>query len=599
MSGAPHGDVPTLREAWRYLLRLASLTRSYWPLLVRDLLIGLALGLVSMITPYLSKMLIDDVYPTGDAQLMHVLVGLMVAVSLSTVMIGALRGYFSQVVTARLQAAAGLMFFNHLLHLPIGFYDRHQVGEVSSRFQDLRGSLGALFRALETVFLRGAYVVLVPPILFWFSWKLALLSLLTIPFTTATVALSGQWLRRQWKDAAEANADLSAYQFEVLSHVRTLKAMGLEGQLYRFTRDRAEGAIGHQLRAGALSTLVNMLNGVIRAMGTGVYTWFGWTLIVTGEITLGTFMAFSAYRGYLTGPMNQLTGFVVGLQRTAVSFARLYEYLDEAPEQEPARAYGRPRPVKRVLLGKVELEGVSFRYDQGPFALEGVDLTIPAGMVVSVVGPSGAGKSSLLQLLCRMRGPSIGRVLFDGLPATSFDLSDVRRQCAVVWQDPALLRGTLLENLTLGREIPRREVDRAVATCQLELLASQLPDGLDSSVGEWGATLSGGQRQRVAIARALLRDTPLLLLDEATSNVDPGTEHKILEAVFSQRGRQTIVYVTHRIQSALLADRVAVFDMGRLVGFDTHDRLLLRCEPYHRLAGEGLRAQPDAVAYGL
>jgi ABC-type multidrug transport system fused ATPase/permease subunit len=192
-------------------------------------------------------------------------------------------------------------------------------------------------------------------------------------------------------------------------------------------------------------------------------------------------------------------------------------------------------------------------------------------------------------------------VFIDGSPVTAMPLTDLRRQVSVVWQEFALMQGTVWENLTLGTEAPTRErVDDAVRLCRLDSLVAELPEGYETNVAEWGATLSGGQRQRMAIARALVRDTPVLLLDEATSNVDMQTETEILRDLFARVEGKTVIFVTHRVQTAALADQICVIDAGRVAGVGTHADLLRDCEPYRLLHGGGtpdegrrLRAVPQ------
>jgi ABC-type multidrug transport system fused ATPase/permease subunit len=334
-----------------------------------------------------------------------------------------------------------------------------------------------------------------------------------------------------------------------------------------------------------------------------LFTWFGWTLILRGELTLGAYIAFTAYQGYLVGPLNQFASLFVSLQQTAVTFGRAFEYLDEPTEQDPAIAFAAPPPIRHRLHGALELKGVSFGYTPATPVLHEIDLGISAGDVLAVVGPSGAGKSSLFRLLCRMEDPDAGTIHADGIPLTTLSLPDLRRQVAVVWQEVALTRGTIRDNLTLGAESPgEAAVEDVVRACRLEELIAGLPDGYETPVAEWGASLSGGQRQRIAIARALLRDTPILLLDEATSNLDVETEAAVIRALFARVPRRTLVFATHRLATAELADRIAVLDQGRLVGLGTHAELLNECPLYRDLHGQrrapALARRPPVPAAG-
>ncbi|HEV7586966.1 MAG TPA: ABC transporter ATP-binding protein, partial [Longimicrobium sp.] len=317
--------------------------------------------------------------------------------------------------------------------------------------------------------------------------------------------------------------------------------------------------------------------------------------------TLGTYIAFTAYMGYLYNPLQQITGLFSDFQQTAVNLGRMFEYLDSPVEQDPAGAYLPPAPVTHVIEGDVRLRDLSFGYSEEKRVLHDVNLHFPRGTITAVVGPSGAGKSSLLRLITRMEEPDAGQVFVDGSPVTAMPLADLRRQVSVVWQEFGLMQGTVWENLTLGTDAPTRaRVDDAVRLCRLDGLVAELPNGYETSVAEWGATLSGGQRQRMAIARALVRDTPVLLLDEATSNIDMQTETEILRDLFARVGGKTVIFVTHRVQTAALADQICVIDAGRVVGVGTDAELMRDCEPYRLLHGgagpdEGrlLRAVPQ------
>jgi len=594
-------EIPPLREAFQQFLRLLRLIRGYWGPLIKGMLLGLVLGLFGMVTPYLSKLLIDEVYPTRNITLMQVLVAGILVVAVAQAVMGAIRSYFTSYTTSHLSNATSLLFFNHLQHLRTRFFDEHRVGEILSRFADVRNSLGSVSRVFETLFVNGVYLLLVPPFLFVLQWKLAIVSLITIPLTVLITTASARLLRRFWKKSAEAYADLGAFQVEVLSHIRTLKAMSLEHSVYERARDQIQTALQVQLKAGGLSQVFGTLNAVVRALGTAVFTWYAWTLIVKGEMTLGTYIAFTAYNGYLYNPLQQITGLFSDFQQTAVNLGRMFEYLDSPVEQDPAGAYEAPGPISHRIEGDVRLRDLGFGYSAEKRVLHDVNLHFPRGTVTAVVGPSGAGKSSLLRLVTRMEEPDAGQVFVDGTPVTSFSLSDLRRQVSVVWQEFALMQGTVWENLTLGTENPTHEaVDDAVRLCRLDGLIASLPDGYETNVAEWGATLSGGQRQRMAIARALVRDTPVLLLDEATSNVDMQTETEILRDLFARVEEKTVIFVTHRVQTAALADQICVIEGGRVAGVGTHAELMRDCEVYRLLHGgagpdEGrlLRAVPQ------
>ncbi len=580
--------IPPIREALQQLTRLMRLIRPYWGSLAKGMVLQLVLGTLGMATPYLSKLLIDEVYPSRNVSLMNLLVLGILAVTVGQALLGAVRGYFTAYTTSHLGSATTLLFFNHLQHLRVRFFDDHRVGEIMSRFTDVRSSLASVSRIFETVFVSGAYVLLVPPFLFLLQWKLAIVALITIPVTSVTSTVLVRIVRKLLKRTAEAYADLSAYQMEVLSHIRTMKTLSVENTVYERTRQQTGEAMKVQLRVAWIGEMFRALNGIIRALGTALFTWYGWTLILRGEMSLGDFIAFSTYIGFLIGPLQLLSGLIPDLQQTAVYLGRMFEYLDLPVEQDPARAYLAAPPIVHRIEGDIRFQGVAFGYAPENRVLHDMTLRFPRGRVSAVVGPSGAGKSSLLRLITRMETPDSGRIFLDGVPIEEMSVPDVRRQMSVVWQELSLMEGTIWDNLVMGTPgATRARVEEAVRLCRLDVVIADLPKGYATNVAEWGATLSGGQRQRVALARALIRDAPVLLMDEATSNVDLQTETEILRDLLTRLDGKTIIFVTHRVQTAAIADHIVVIEKGRVHSSGTHDELMENSELYRLLHGGG------------
>ncbi|HVG43105.1 MAG TPA: ABC transporter ATP-binding protein [Longimicrobium sp.] len=572
---------------------MVRLIRPYWSALFKGMVLAVALGVLGLLPPYLGKLLIDEVYPSHNVTLLHLLVLGMLMVSVASAVMSGIRFQFSAYTAARLGNATSLLFFNHLLHLRVRFFDEHRVGEISSRFSDVRNVLNTIARVFETVFVNGAYLLLVPPFMFLLQWKLAVISLVTIPVTVAITAASGRVLRRYWKRTAEAYAELGAMQVEVLSNIRSLKTLAMEPEVYGKASRAVQGALAVQLKAGGYSQVFNTLNAVVSALGTAVFTWYAWTLILADQMTIGDYFAFTAYVGYLLGPLMQITGLFNEFQQSAVNLGRMFEYLDQPVEQDPTLAYEPPPPIATVIEGDVEMRGVGFGYAAGREVLHDVNVRFPRGRITSIVGPSGAGKSSLLRLVLRLEEPDHGEVRMDGRPISEISLPDLRRQVSVLWQEVGLMRGTLWENLTLGADDPSElRVDDAVRLCRLDELVAGLPQGYETPVGEFGATLSGGQRQRLALARAIIRDAPVLLLDEATSNVDMSTEGEILRDLFARMQGKTVIFVTHRVPTAAMADQVVVVAEGRVVAAGTHAELMQESEVYRQLQGGGVENAP-------
>lgn len=595
--GAMQEAPPSLRQSARYLAALLRLLRPAWGSLARGALLGPVITLLCLIPPFLTRLLFDHVSSPRDLDLLHVLVVSILAASVAAALAEALLGYYSAYLTLKLESSAALYLFNHLQHLPDRFFSRRQVGELTSRFEDAKAGMSLVLGFLRLAFSQVTFLVVIPFTLASLHWELALAALASLPFVVAVPLVMGRAMGHAWQEVMSVHGSLSALQVETLRQSRTTKVLALEPFIYRRAAGLMRAVLRAHLRAHGVERMLRLFERTVEAAQTALFTWLGWRLILQGKLTLGGFVAFIAYAAYLRGPVIEIIAFITSVHQRGIHLLRFFEYLQETPEQDPARALVLPAPVSRRLEGGVELEGVSFGYAPGQDVLRDVSARIEPGAVVTIVGASGSGKTTLARMLTRLEEPGQGRVLYDGHDARTLELSELRRQLAVVWQDVELYHGTLRENLTLGLDAVSDEALRStVRLCGLESVLAALPQGYDTPVAEAGASLSGGQRQRLALARAVLRDAPVLLLDEATSQLDVETEATIVRALLArarERG-QTVLFITHRLANAPLADEVWLLAEGQLVGRGPHAELLARCAPYQRLFRAGV-GEADAA----
>jgi ABC-type bacteriocin/lantibiotic exporter with double-glycine peptidase domain len=561
----PARELPGLRESFARFGRAAVLLRPYWRSYLKLGAGAAGLALVGLVGPLLTKLLVDRVYPTHDVTLLGVVVAAILIQSLFSNLIGAVRGYYAQVVGAHVQADTTVFLVNHLQHLPLRFFEGMPVGDVLSRFGDLRAALGSVSSLFNVALFRVIYLVLIPPVLLIMSWRLTLVALATIPVTTGLSVLVARALRRRWKLVAEANADVQALNVETLSHIRTLK--GLELFTLGRTMGAATGARDETVGAARLTTVLGVVTTVVRALGTAVYTYVGWSYVLGGALTLGSLLAFSAYLGLVQAPLAQFASTISQFQRTAVTLDRIFELLDEPTETDPAALFNTESVAQPLHFdGSVHVRDVRLRYPGGPFTLDIPGLDFPAGTVTGIIGESGSGKSTLLRLVAALDFPDTGEIRYGECTRKTASLTAIRSAVAVAWQTPELLRGTLRENIDLGvSEGARDRLTEVLRVCQLEGLIRSLPDGLDTYVAEWGATLSGGQQQRLSLARALMRDARVTLLDEVTSNLDPDTEDALMPALLEYLRGRTVVVVSHRPTTIKHVDRVIKMVDGRVV----------------------------------
>lgn len=574
----------SLSESFASLLRLLQLLRRYWSGMARNVVLGVALAALGLLLPLITRALVDNVYPNRDTSLLLILTIGIVAVATGSAFVTAIRSNLAQRISAEMTGALSLLYFNHVQHLPLAFFDRGRVGEITSRQSDIRTAVATLTKVFETVLVSGTYLLAVPPLLLMVNWKLSLLSLLSTPLTSIISVAGGRLLRRHWQAGAEASAQLNATQVDAFTQIRSIKLAGAESAMYHRIADATQEATTLQLRAGRLSSRISFANAIVRALGTALCTWYGWTLILRAELSLGDFLLFGAYLGFMTHPVGEFASLFSDIQRASTSLRRLFEYLDLLPELDPTHSFREIPASITPLAGALEVRAASLTYPSGLRALSELDVAFPCGSATAVVGPSGAGKSSLIRLLAGLDVPLDGEVLLGGRSLRDIDLRSLRSHMAVVWQEAGMVRGTIEDNLTLGaRNVTPAQLAEVMRVCRLEDLVASLPRGLRADVSEGGVSLSAGQRQRLALARALLRGARILLLDEATSNIDVVVESEILRDIVQGRGDRTIVFVTHRIVSAQLADRICVMNRGTVLSVASHEQLLESCVEYQLL----------------
>jgi ABC-type bacteriocin/lantibiotic exporter with double-glycine peptidase domain len=578
---------PNLSETASLFLQLFRLVKPYHKYIVKGMIIGPIIGLLSIAPPYFTKLLFDRVAENYDVSLMMLLVAGIVAFSITSAISEAVLHYYSSYLNIKLENTTQLLFFNHIQHLPFSFFYKRQVGEISSRFQEIKSALGSVHAFLDVVIGQGIYLLLVPPFLFFLNWKLALVALIAVPFSTLAIYWMSKKLRASWQSVIESHAEVEASQLEMLNQIVTVKVLQLERPLYQKTSSQLTNVLGAHMRAQSLTVFLMIFDKCINILNIGLFTWLGWHFILKGEMSLGDYVAFAAYVGYLRNPIMEMINLFTNFQQWAIHLKRIFDYLNLTPEQDPNTAISPTSlPSQPLLSRKLRLNNVSYQYQAEKIALKNITLEINKGEVIALIGGSGSGKSTLLRLLTCIEQGHSGEILFDERNIEDIPLFDLRAQLGVVWQDVELFQGTLRENLTIGMaSVEQQWLEEIVELCKLTELITSLPQGYDTFVAERGVTLSGGQRQRVALARALIRKTPLLVLDEAMSNLDVETEAAIITNLFAhaRRHHQTILFVTHRLLTAAQTDRIYLFDSGRILDCGTHEELIINSPQYQKL----------------
>jgi len=477
-------------------------------------------------------------------------------------------------------------FYGHLQRLELGFFDGQQTGQLMSRATvDLQAIRFFLGYGLIFITQNLLTIVLASAVMFALEPWLALIALAPAPFVIYASSRYNRVSRPAVQEVQQRLAELTAEAEESISGIRIVKAFAREEhQLHRFRR-AVTRVFDQSVYSTRLQAVFSPLLGLLPQFGIALVLLVGGRQVIAGSLSLGAFTAFYVYVVMLAAPMRML-GMTLGMaQRAIASGNRLFEVLDREPQIESAPG----APALPAGDGRVEMRGVTLRYDGAAPALTGVDLDVEAGHTVALVGPSGSGKTSLVALIARLYDASEGSVLVDGVDIRTVDVASLRSQVAFVADDSFLFSASVAENIAYARpQASREEIEVAARRAQADEFIRDLPGGYDTTVGERGLTLSGGQRQRVAIARALLADPRILILDDATSAVDATTEAAIKEGLREAMAGRTTFIIAHRLSTVSLADEVVVMDSGQIVDRGTHEELLEGCGFYREIAEHGL-----------
>lgn len=462
-----------------------------------------------------------------------------------------------------------------LHRMPLGFHRNEGVGAIMTRLdRGIQGFIGAVTQILFNIFPALLYLGLSVFLMWTLDWRLAVIVLLFVPLPAAIAALAGPEQTRRERNLLDRWAKIYSRFNEVLSGIVTVRSFSMEDvEKKRFlSQVRSANAVvvrGVGIDAG-LGLATNLVVTAARLTALAV----GGLLILRGQITLGTLIAFLGYVGGLFGPVQGLTGIYQTIQRAYVSLEDIFAILDV---QETLGDDPRAVDVAHVR-GEVAFENVKFTYERRDRpVLDGIHLHVKPGETVAIVGPSGSGKSTMMALLMRFYDPNEGRVLLDGVDLKLLRQSSLRRNIGVVLQDPLLFNDTIRNNIAYGRpNATQAEVEAAAKAANAHKFIAHLPNGYETMVGERGSLLSVGERQRVTIARALIKDPPLIVLDEATASLDAESEALVQEALDKLMTGRTTFVIAHRLATVVHADRIIVLKDGRIAESGTHNELMRR-----------------------
>lgn len=565
----------------RFLGLWRLMTGYHWHYLGATLGVGLA-ALSKAATSYLLRFFVDNYFQPVPHPYPLVIVasGFVVLAAfegLLSFLSGRLAAQTAEGATRRLRN----YLFDHIQRLPFSYHRKMQTGELIQR---CTSDVDAVRRFFADQAIGIGRIVLLFVINFvailQLNVKLGLISIVVIPFVLLTSAFFFKRVSKAYEDFQEQDAVLTTALQENLTGVRVVKAFARQQyEIQKFERENRE-----KFQRGKKLTLMHSFFWPASDVLCGAQTLIGYLvgalMVINGEITIGTYLAYMGLVVYIIWPMRNLGRLIVQTSTGLVSFNRVMEIIKEERESLDEGDY----IPEGNLRGEVVFDHVGFHYEDRVDILKDVTFSVQPGEVVALLGSTGSGKTTLVNLLPRFYDPTEGRILLDGVDITRYPRRYLRQQIGIVEQEPFLFSRSILENITygVGREVPMEEVEAAARAAAIHDVIMSFPKGYHTLVGEKGVTLSGGQKQRVAIARTLLKNPRILILDDSTSSVDTETEAEIRAALQALMKNRTTFIIAHRIQSVMEADQILVMDQGRIVQRGKHEDLLAQEDGFYR-----------------
>lgn len=566
-----HSLGESLRQHFDISWFIPSLVK-YRKLFGEVLIASFFLQLFALVTPLFFQVVMDKVLVHRGFTTLDVLaVGFFVVVVFEA-LLGGIRNYTFSHTTNRIDVELGSRLYNHLMALPLSYFESRQVGQNVARVRELDTIRNFITGTALTLLLDLFFVFVFLAVMWYYSPTLTWIVLATIPFYILLSIFITPILRKRLDEKFTHGAANTAFLTESITGIGTVKSMAVEPQMRRKLEDHLSSYVHSSFKSQNLNNVANQVAGLINKLMTLGIIWMGAHLVIAGQISVGQLVAFNMLAGRVSGPILKLVQLWQDFQQAGISVKRLGDILN-AP-REPGFNPNRSRLPS--LQGQVTLDHVRFRYrPDGPVILDDINLNVSPGDVVGIVGRSGSGKSTITKLIQRLYTTEAGRVLVDGVDLAMIDTAWLRKQIGVVLQENFLFNRSVRENIAITD--PSISMERVVAAAKMsgahEFIA-ELPEGYDTMVGEQGCNLSGGQRQRLAIARALITNPQILIFDEATSALDYESERLIQDNMATICKDRTVFMIAHRLTTVRQCDRIIVMDKGRIVEQGTHEQLL-------------------------
>ncbi len=483
-----------------------------------------------------------------------------------------LNTYLSEWTSQRITNKVKIDLFKTLVQMDIKFFDENSSGIIQSRYlNDPQTAADGLIDQIKTITtsLFGALGLIA--VMLYSSWKLAVVGVLVLCVAFVPVLLIRNLIKKTSNENMVISGNIRTNMNETYSGNKVMTSYQLQNRQVNLFKEQIKQSYDVSMHLIKRSGWMSPLMYLIASFGIAIVLYYGTSLITSGQITAGSFASFVTSLLLLYKPVKTLGNTMTSIQKIFVALGRVFELFDIMPE---IKEQENPKEFK-CLTSKIELQNVTFGYNPEKIVLKDINLTINKNETVAFVGNSGGGKSTIVNLISRFYDISQGEIKFDGTNIKEFSLDSIRRNIAVVFQDNFLYSGTIRENIMMGNyNASKEDLENAIHCAYLDETITNMPDGIDTVIGERGTTLSGGQRQRVAIARAFIKNAPILILDEATSALDNNSEAIVQKAIDNLMKNRTVFVIAHRLSTIKNADKIVVINEGKIVETGTHEELI-------------------------
>lgn len=548
-------------------------------IIVLAILLSLVETAAALIVPLLTMNLVDML--AEQALTYGVIIFLVLAFIIQTISSG-FSYYFMSYIGEHIVAFIRTRLWQHVLHLPIAYFDRHPSGDTMSRLTQDTGTVKNLITSHLIPFVSGLISILgAVIILIYIDWRMTVVMLVAVPIALLVIWPLGAAMYKISKQMQDKMATFTSTLGRVLTEIRLVKAYNGEAKEKEEGKKEIHGLFNFGLKEAKIQAIISPFMTMVMMLILVLLIGYGGVRVAEGTLSAGALVAIIIYMFQIVVPVSQMAQFFTAYQKAVGATERIQAILSMEEEEG--------RKAQQSLHGEaqaLQFENISFSYNESKTILTDVTFSVEHGKTTAIVGPSGGGKTTLFNLIERFYTPTHGQISWGGVDIQAYDLNAWRRQISYVSQDSPIMAGTIRENICYGidREISEEELRHAVEQANAAGFIQEMPQGFETEVGERGVKLSGGQRQRIAIARALIRNPRLLLLDEATSNLDSESEQMVQAALQKLMSGRTTLVIAHRLSTVVNADQIVVIENGKLTGKGTHEELFQQHMLYRKLA---------------